>query len=339
MRWLKPASWVIFALLLIAPAVSRGQAALLLEQPYGFFGTLNPTGHAAIYLARVCADTPVSLRRCRSDEAGVVISRYSGIGQYDWVAIPLVPYLYSVENLDDVPRTADRKTVTQLRKHYREQHLLSLGEDLPAGGFFKGGWAELIGASYERRIYAYRFETSEAEDDRLIALLNGGENLLQFKLFYNNCSDFARMLLNNYFPGTFKRSIFPDAGATTPKQITYKLLKYGKQHTERRLQVFVIPQIPGYHRKSWSNHGIAESLITTGYAVPIVLINPYIAGGLFVDYLVRGRHKLVPNEPELADPEHMEGLTASKVWVENPRGDEAENTSPSLNEEREPIEP
>src|ERR1035438_1516688 len=32
---------------------SHAQAALLLEQPYGFFGTLNPTGHMAIYLDRI----------------------------------------------------------------------------------------------------------------------------------------------------------------------------------------------------------------------------------------------------------------------------------------------
>ena len=36
----------------------RAQAALLMEEPYGFFGTLNPTGHNAIYFERVCAETP-----------------------------------------------------------------------------------------------------------------------------------------------------------------------------------------------------------------------------------------------------------------------------------------
>ena len=51
------------------------QAALLMEEPYGFFGTLNPTGHNAIYLERVCTVTPVKLRRCRPGELGSVIAR------------------------------------------------------------------------------------------------------------------------------------------------------------------------------------------------------------------------------------------------------------------------
>ncbi len=74
-----------------------------MEEPYGFFGTLNPTGHNAIYFERICAETPVKLRRCQPGELGAVIARYQGIDGYDWVAIPLIPYLYSVENAADVP--------------------------------------------------------------------------------------------------------------------------------------------------------------------------------------------------------------------------------------------
>ena len=45
-------------------AHAKAQAALLMEEPYGFFGALNPTGHNAIYFQRICAETPVKLRRC-----------------------------------------------------------------------------------------------------------------------------------------------------------------------------------------------------------------------------------------------------------------------------------
>ena len=37
--------------------------ALLLHQPHSAFGFFNPTGHAALYLSRVCAESPVLLRR------------------------------------------------------------------------------------------------------------------------------------------------------------------------------------------------------------------------------------------------------------------------------------
>src|SRR5208283_5391411 len=91
----------------------HAQAALLMEEPYGFFGFLNPTGHNAIYFERICAETPVKLRRCSASELGAVITRRPGIGDYDWVAIPLVPYLYSVENASEVPAHVDRTSVNQ----------------------------------------------------------------------------------------------------------------------------------------------------------------------------------------------------------------------------------
>src|SRR5208337_3651833 len=125
----KPAlALMALAVLAFSPVAGRAQAALLMEEPYGFFGTLNPTGHNAIFFERICAETPVKLRRCQAGEMGAVIARYQGIDSYDWVAIPLVPYLYSVENPSDVPAHVDRETVTRLRNHYREAHLLSLGE-------------------------------------------------------------------------------------------------------------------------------------------------------------------------------------------------------------------
>jgi hypothetical protein len=296
----------------------HAQAALLLEQPYGFFGAVNPTGHAAIYLANVCAETPVELRRCLPGEMGAVISRYQGIDGYDWIAIPLVPYLYAVEDPSDVPTHVDRETVTRFRDRYREAHLLGLGEKLFAGNIVRGGWTELIGASYERRIYAFRFETTPEQDDAVIAQMNAGPNRSHFELLYSNCADFARVTLNRYFPGTFSRSIFPDAGMTTPKQITYKLVRYARKHPETQLAIFEIPQIPGYRHLSSSNKNVAESLVTTVYAAPIALANPYLAGGIFVDYLVRGRAHLIPKHPEILGPENLSALTAPAPRPQNP---------------------
>ncbi len=296
----------------------RAQAALLMEEPYGFFGTVNPTGHTAVYFERVCAETPVKLRRCQPGELGAVVSRYDGIDGLDWVAIPLVPYLYSVESPDAVPVRADKELVGRLRNRYCEQHLLSLGEKVPAGDFWHGGWTELVGVAYERRIYAFRFNTTDVQDDAFIAKMNDAANRSHFQLLFSNCSDFARVILNEYFPGTFKRSFFPDAGMTTPKQITYKLVRYAKKHPDEELNVYEIPQVPGYRHLSRSNKSISESLITTGYAIPIVVMNPYLAGGLFVDYLVRGRYHLIPKDPEMLGRANLAALTASGGRDENP---------------------
>lgn len=308
---------VILSLITLFSAQSRAQAALLMEEPYGFFGSVNPTGHNAIYFERICAETPIRLRRCQDGELGAVLARYQGINGYDWVAIPLVPYLYSVENASDVPARVNRETVNRLRDRYHEAHLLSLGENLSPGNVLHGGWTQLVGVSYERRIYAFRFETTEEQDDALIARMNDSGNRSHFYLLFNNCSDFARRALNLYFPHTFRRSVFPDAGMTAPKQLAYRLERYASKHLETQLTIFEIPQIPGYRHPSRSNKSIAESLSTT-YAIPIALLNPYVAGGLFVDYLVRGRHHLIPNNPQLLSPDNLGALTAAARVAQNP---------------------
>ena len=310
-------TFVALAVLALFPHRSHAQAALLLEQPYGFFGLVNPTGHNALYFERICAETPLKLRRCQAGELGVVISRYQGINGYDWIAIPLVPYLYAVEIPSDVPAHVDRETVDRLRNHYHEVHLQSLGADLHSGNIAHGGWTQLLGAAYERRIYAFRFETTPEQDDALIARLNNGPNRSHFQLFFSNCADFSRVVLNTYFPRTFRRSIFPDGDVTTPKQITWKLARYARKHPEMQLEVFEIPQVPGYRHPSHSNKSIAESL-STSYIVPIALLNPYIAGVFFVDYLARGRfHSLVPKHPELLGPENLTALTYSVGAAQN----------------------
>src|ERR1700760_204027 len=96
-------SQIFLLWLVLGVTMARADVALFLEEPYGAFGGMTPTGHAAIYLSRVCADTPVSLRRCRPGEQGVVISRYHRVAGYDWIAIPPIAYLYAVERPDDVP--------------------------------------------------------------------------------------------------------------------------------------------------------------------------------------------------------------------------------------------
>jgi len=301
-------SLVGFVLLLISSPNAFSQAALLLEQPYGVFGNLNPTGHAALYLERVCADTPVHLRACNPGETGVVISRYKGMAGYDWVAIPLIPYLYAVEDPSTVPAQVDEETVAHIRDHYRESRLGDFGEVLPPGDFFNDGWVQLIGTAYDRRTYAFRFATSPDQDREVIALLNSRLNRSRFNILYNNCADFDRMILSIYFPHKFGRTIFPDAGITTPKHVTYTLVKYARMHPEMQLTVLEIPQVPGYRHNSRAIHGVAETLIMNGYVIPVVVLNPYIAGGLLADYLVRGRYQLVPKNPIKVDAGHLEAL-------------------------------
>ena len=111
------------SLLMVALSVclSHASATLLLEEPYGKLGFFTATGHAAVYLSGVCAETPVALRPCNPGELGAVISRYDEVGGYDWIAVPLIPYLYAVDDSADIPLFVDPKVVTFLRDQYRRK--------------------------------------------------------------------------------------------------------------------------------------------------------------------------------------------------------------------------
>lgn len=307
-RYARISAFALMAAAFLYCPPGRAQAALLLEQPYGIYGILNPTGHNAIYFQRICADTPVKLRHCRPGELGSVISRYEGIDGYDWVAMPLVPYLYSVETAGEVPNRVTHKEVIHMRERYREAHFEPIGLDRSGGSWVPDGWTQLVGAAYQRRIYVFRFNTTPEQDDKLIARLNSEPNRSHFHMLTRNCADFSRTILDIYFPHRFHRSIFPDLGISTPKQMTDKLVRYARHHPELDLAVFEIPQIPGFRHVSHSNKNIAESFVTTVYAVPITLISPYITGGLLVDYIVRGRYQLIHHHPEILGPDNLADL-------------------------------
>ena len=183
-----------------------------MQEPYGLFGAINPTGHASVYLSRVCAETPVVLRRCDPGEFGIVISRYRKVSGYDWIAIPLIPYLYAVEDFASIPAEANAETVAYLRDEYRRKHLLDVVPDRPGGQTPKGSWTELIGAAYNRKIYGFQIETTEAQDQYLISVLNSRKNKRHFNLFFNNCADFSRGILNLYYAGAIRRNYIGDAG-------------------------------------------------------------------------------------------------------------------------------
>ena len=255
---------LVFVTLLCGAGARRayGDAALLIEEPYGFFGSINPTGHSAIYLNRVCAETPTKLRRCRPGETGVVISRYSRIQKLDWVAMPVLPYLYAVERVEDVPAWADKNQIQKMQKAYAEDHLQSL---VSATSEYdkKYLWPQVLGVAYIRKIYSFKIVTTEEQDDRLIEEYNGKENFSHFNLFTNNCADFSRALLNFYFPTAIHRSITADIAITTPKQVAKSLSAYAKHHDQLELSEIIIPQIPGNYPRSHMNRGVVESLLKT----------------------------------------------------------------------------
>src|SRR5271156_118284 len=275
-----------FCVLMVACAgLARASATLLLEEPYGKLGFFTATGHSAVYLSRVCAETPLVLRRCAPGELGVVISRYDGVGGYDWVAIPLIPYLYAVEQPDDIPLFADAKMVNFLRDQYRRKHLEMVAPDRASGEAPGGNWYELVGSAYDRSAYGFEIETTAAQDKAFIERYNSTPNRSHFHLTYRNCADFAKDVINFYYPRALHRSVIADVGITTPKQMAKTLIKFGGRHAELRFSRFVTPQIPGSQARSTPVHGVVESFLKSKkYIVPSAVASPIFAGCVLAVY-------------------------------------------------------
>lgn len=280
-------------LLILSGMIARADITLLLEEPYGTFGGMNPTGHSAVYLSRVCAETPTTLRRCVPGELGTVISRYHRVGGYDWLAIPLIPYLYAVEQADQVPASANAEQVESLRDQYRRAHLEAVIPDLSDGKTPEGDWTQLVGEAYDRSMYGFTIQTTEQQDDALIARLNSRPNTVRFHLLYNNCADFARNLIDFYYPRAVHRDFSADVGIMTPKQAAKSLVHYSKKHPALTFSTFIVAQVPGTLPRSSGIRGVLESLIKSKrYVVPLAslaVLHPAVGGGLAYA-LVEGSH-------------------------------------------------
>ncbi len=286
------------ALFGLAGTSARAAMSLLLEQPYGGLGIVDPAGHAAIYLDHVCAATPVQLRPCGPGELGVVLSRYDGISNHDWIAVPLLPYLYAVDSAAEIPQTMNREQEAQLRDLYRRRALESVAPDLPNGGTPEGNWYELVGAAYDRTIYGFSVATTPEQDAGLIARFNDRRNVERYNGMFRNCADFARMTINDVYPHAIRRNYVADWGLTSPKGVARALTHYASKHPNTDFHVFKVPQIAGSLPRSHDVQDLTESLLKR-YGVPLVVLSPVATAIVFVAYLGHGRFDMPRNAPVL----------------------------------------
>ncbi len=279
----------LLALVGIVPE-ARADVTVLLEEPYSYDGAFAGTGHTAVYLTRVCAATPVTLRRCEPRERGVVISRYARIGGYDWIAIPLVPYLYAVDDPREIPLFADPKMVALLRDRYRRAELEKLAPDGPDGETPKGDWYELVGSAYDRTDYGFQIKTTAEQDDAFIAWMNSQPNRANYQFIARNCADFVREVLNFYYPHSESRGNIADLFVSTPKHAAKSLVKYSGRHGDLEFTHFVIPQVPGTVKRSRPVHGVVESVFRAKkYVAVLAALHPIVTGGVVSVYVFGDR--------------------------------------------------
>ncbi len=294
----RSALFAFTALFCVTAQSCAARVGLVVGEPFGNFGTMMPQGHASVYLADFCANGPLRLRRCEAGEAGVVLSRYHDLRRpaLDWMAVPLIPFLYGVDSATAVPASLDSGLKAELRDRYRRAYLQDIvpdradrhGRPHPPRN---GDWAEGIGAAFDRRVLLYTFEVPDTAEEAIAAMLNGEPNARRYTLGRENCADFAAELLQVALPkGTLRRNVLADFDMTTPKNLAREIDAYGRTHPDSHLSVFAIPQLPGSLRRSRPLRGAAEGFVSERrYVLALTLLQPEALLACLWAYEVHGK--------------------------------------------------
>jgi hypothetical protein len=282
----------IFLFLICLSLPVYADVSLLLHEAKGFSGETTGAGHSAVYLSDVCADPPpFVLRKCRDKETrGAVIATYPDFGannDYKWFAMPLNAYLYGVDKDSQIPLYANGEIRLLLRETIRQKYLADVvpkGED---GTLPPGRWVEIIGTALNRDLYAFNVKTTPEQDEQFIkkySLLVKGND---FQVFYKNCADFTKDIMNSFFPHSSKRDFINDLTMTTPKAITRSFSKYAQKRPQLLFHVTKYPQLDGTIMRSFGNRNFTETaftskkyVITQALTMPVLL--PLFAGSYFM---------------------------------------------------------
>jgi len=327
---MKKSLFALVVILIFIPNVARADVSLLVLESVGVSGEFSGSGHTTIYFSNICADSPVQLRLCRAGERGVVISNYPTFGNdasHEWMATPLLAYLYGVENERDIPLYANGEVRNFLRETYRRNHLRTFIPDSPNGAMPEGGWQTMLTMSFNRDIYSLNVNTTAEEDAQFLREFNSLPNTGgRFNIFTRNCADFARNVINRYFPGAARRDWINDFGITTPKAIARSLTRYASRRPERLFHITKYTQVAGPIWRSYDNRNFTEMAFTSRkYLVPSLIFDPPLLGIFAGTYLMTGRFNLHQAYRQYATPQ-IARLNLERHLLRESRGEHHTDT-------------
>ncbi len=286
--------FIVFAVLLMAVCgAMQAEVGLMLDEALSV-GTSKWTGagHSAVYLSGVCMVSPVELRLCGPNENGIVLTNYPSFGEdrsYEWNAIPLNVYLYGVEDESARPLYASQTVRWMLEERYREKYM----GDLCSGNCATNAnalWRESVASTFIRDIYMFSLKSTAVQDRAFVEKFNRVSNVGHFNGVTYNCADFARAVVNIYFPGAAKPDHINDFWITTPKAIAKSFAHYGVRHPELEFHVVRFSQIPGEYPMSRDNRKGTEELFRANkWRVPLAVLRPYELMIFASSYTITGR--------------------------------------------------
>jgi hypothetical protein len=284
-------------ILLVGCLPAQAQIGLLLDAKPNVHlelgNEITGAGHAGVYLSRVCTVTPVQLRLCRPGEMGSVIQNYEDFKEnesYEWNAVPLSVYLYGVEDPNQRPLFGSPELRSALQDRYRREYLQPVCTTERCINDPRANWRDSVAAAFVREIYIFEVDTTPQQDEQFIREFNARANVDRYSGFVNNCADFARLVVNTYFPHAAHRNLLNDLGVTSPKAVARSFTHYAEHHPELNLRVIRIEQLPGTYKRSSDSHEATEQIIRAKkWLVPTLLVSYQAVPVLAASYFLTGR--------------------------------------------------
>jgi hypothetical protein len=280
----------------VLPAARADVGIVLADPTHVGASVWTHAGHTSVYLSGVCAETPVKLRLCRPGEQGSILTAYPDFDErapYEWNVVPLSLYLYGSMN-------------AHARPLYASPALKSAQESMAAEKFLKqvckgacpqlshAYWRDLVDATTSRDIYVFAVHTTREQDTAFVREVNARPNRNRYRMMTYNCADFARDMVNLYFPHAVHRDVLNDLGMMGPKSAARSFTHYAQRHPALGMYVLHFIQQPGVaQRCGTARVGTEVAFHQPKYLVPAALIGDHeVAGSFFVAYFLTGRFGL-----------------------------------------------
>ncbi len=290
--------WIAFVFLLLASFLfsipAYGDVGVILNESLDTsIARITGSGHTAVYLSNICAKSPIKLRLCRPGEAGSVISNYTTLGEdqpYEWNAVPFNVYVYGVEDPEDRPLFGSPEIKGVLEERYREKYLAAYCASKSCQTSGKAEWREMVGASLSRSIYIFVAKTTPHQDEALIREFNALPNVNHFNGFTRNCANFAKRVINTYFPHATHADYVNDFGMTSPKAVARSFTRYALKHPGMEFRVVHIAQVPGTIKRSTVCRTGTEQLYhSKKLLLPMLIFAYHEVPVVMASYLLTGR--------------------------------------------------
>jgi len=321
--------WCVIALLaaFVSMPSARADAGVILNESLDTsVARITGSGHSAIYVSRICPESPVKLRLCAPGEQGSVISNYTTLGEdqpYEWNIVPLSVFLYGVEDPANRPLIGSQKIKHLLEERYRDNFLAAYCDTESCRTSNKAEWREMVAATISRSLYIFVVKTTEEQDLALIEDLNSSENVNHFNGMTRNCADFTRKVMDIYFPGAAKPDYINDFAMTSPKAIARSFEHYSLKHPEMDLSVLHFAQLPGtYKRSSEARSGTEQLYHSKKLAIPMLIYAPHELAVAAGTYVLTGRFNPVKESekyPTTEASELKDQIALAKAAGDGPR--------------------